>query len=126
MNLKRRLELMERKLRPGELAAVIQGDTGDDDESVPLVDADDPCLHEDVDDDGIALISRWACVMFFEGARDQQNARLKQLRLDPYFQQPWKDGQIPIRYEGGATCEDVYAHMSETEQPDNLLLPSTS
>ena len=125
MNLKRRLELIERKLRPGELAAVIQGDSDYDGESVPFVDADDPCLHEGVDENGEALISRWACVRFFEGTRDQQDARLRELRLDPYFQRPWKDGQIPIRFEGGATCEDVYARMSETEQRDKLL-PSTS
>jgi hypothetical protein len=41
-------------------------------------------------------------------SRAQQEARLRELRLDPYFQQPWKDGEIPVRFEGGATMEDAW------------------
>ncbi len=126
MKLKGRLELLERRLRPGELCAVIQGSIGANHETRAMVDADDPQLQEGVDEKGVALISRWASVRFFEGTRKQQEARLRELRLDPFFQQPWKDGEIPVRFEGGATIEDAMSRGWESEQQDKLLPPSTS
>jgi hypothetical protein len=44
-------------------------------------------------------------VWFFEGKKEYQEARLKQLRVDPEYQKPCKDGEFPARFEGGATCE---------------------
>jgi hypothetical protein len=38
---------------------------------------------------------------FLEGTREQQQARLEELRLDPQFQKPWSEGDIPVRLQGG-------------------------
>lgn len=77
------------------------------------MDPDDPALLQGVDQNGKAVISRWWSVWFFEGTRDQQEARLKELRLDPQFQKPCSEDEIPVRFEGGATCEDVYTRLAE-------------
>lgn len=107
-----RLEQRVRKLegRAGSkgLRAVIQGVS-------PPVSPDDPRLRAGVDDEGEALVSPWWAVWFFEGTRDQEDARLKELRLDPEFQKPCSDDEIPVRFEGGATCEDVYSRLEEVE-----------
>jgi len=68
-----------------------------------------------VDEEGEAVISRWWFVWFFEGTREQQNTRFKELRLDHQFQKLCSDDQIPVRFEGGATCEDVYSRLEEMD-----------
>ena len=114
MGLKRRIERMERKVKPGELRAVIDGFV-DDSGARGALPSDDPSLQEGVDEEGEAVISRWWGVWFFEGTREQQEARLKELRLDPEFQKPCSDDEIPLRFEGGARCEDVYSRLEEME-----------
>jgi hypothetical protein len=52
----------------------------------------------------------------FSRGLDQQEARLKELRLDPQFQKPWSKDEIPVRFEGGATCEVVYAKLEEEQR----------
>jgi hypothetical protein len=44
---------------------------------------------------------------------EQQNARLKELRLDPQFQKPWIEGDIPAYLEGGAGWEDAVRRIEE-------------
>jgi hypothetical protein len=125
MNLERRLALLERKLRPGELCAVMDGFV--DESGAPGALAfDDPRLQEGVDENGEAIISRWWSVWFFEGTREQQDARLKELRLDPRFQTPCSEDEFPVVFEGGATCEDVYLRLSQSEQNEKLISASTS
>jgi len=87
---------------------------------------DDPRLQEGVDENGEAIISRWWSVWFFEGTREQQDARLKEIRLDPRFQTPCSEDEFPVVFEGGATCEDVYLRLSESERNEKLLSTSTS
>jgi len=102
---------MERELKPGELRAVMQGFV--DQSGAPGALAfDDPRLQQGVDEEGEAVISRWWGVTFFEGTREQQNTRLKELRLDHQFQKPCSDDEIPVRFEGGTTCEDVYSRLA--------------
>ena len=48
--------------------------------------------------------------------REQQEARLKELRADPRFQKPWDDDQPPVCLEGGARCDDVFRRIHEKEQ----------
>jgi hypothetical protein len=67
---------------------------------------DDPRLKEGLNTDVEAYVSRWWAVTFFEGTIEQQNKRLKELRLDPVFQRPWNEDKIPAYFEGGATCDD--------------------
>lgn len=62
---------------------------------------------------GRRLFPPWWSVWFFEGTKEQQEARLKELRLDPEFQKPCSDDGIPVRFEGGACCEDVYSRLEE-------------
>lgn len=103
---------MERELRPGELRAVMQGFV--DQSGAPGALAfDDPRLWAGVDDEGEAVISPWWSAWFFEGTRDQQEKRLKQLRANPEFQKKWEEGEIPVRFEGGARCEDVYCRLTK-------------
>jgi hypothetical protein len=116
MSLKRRVEPMERKLKPGELRAIIEGFSFDGPGVPGVLASDDPRLQEGVDEKGEAAVSRWWVVSFFEGTRDQQNARLKELRLDPDFQKPCRDGDVPICFQGGATCEDAYLRIAENEK----------
>lgn len=69
MHLKRRIERMERELKPGELRAVMQGFV--DQSGAPGALAfDDPSLQHGVDEDGGAVISRWWSVSFFEGTKE--------------------------------------------------------
>ncbi len=112
MSLKRRIERMERKVKPGELRAVIQGFV-DDSGSPEALAVDEPKLQEGVDEQGDAVISRWWSVTFFEGTREQQERRLKELRLDPELQRPYSGDGIPVRFEGRATCEDVYSRLEQ-------------
>ena len=103
---------MERKLKPGELSAAIQGSV--DDSGAPgALDPDDPRLRVGVDQKGEGFISRWWSVCFFEGTKEQQEARLEELRREPQFQTPWDEGEIPVRFEGGATCEEAYTRLEE-------------
>ena len=105
-------EGLERRAKPKELRAVIQGLT------TPLG-PDDPRLRAGVDDEGKALVSPWCSVWFFEGTKEQQEARLKQLRVDPEFQKPCSDDEIPVRFEGGARCEDVYSRLEKMKSSEN-------
>lgn len=107
--LERRVERLEHRAKPKELRAVIQG-------LITPPGPDDPRLRARVDDEGKALVSPWWSVWFFEGTKEQQEARLKQLRLHPEFQKPCSHDEIPVRFEGGATCEDVYARLEEEER----------
>lgn len=105
---------MEQELKPGELRVVMQGFV--DEYGAPgALAVDDPRLQLGVDEEGKAIISRWWSEWFFEGTRDQQEARLKELRQNPQFQKPCSDDEIPVRFEGGARCEDVYSRLEETE-----------
>lgn len=87
---------------------------------------DDPSLQRGVDENGQAIISRWWSVWFFEGTREQQDARLKELRLDPRFQTPCNENEFPVVFEGGATCEDVYLRLQEEEHNEKLKPATTS
>ena len=120
MNLKRRIERMERELKPGELRAVIEG-FFDDSGAPGALDPDNPALQQGVDENSKAFISRWWSVWFFEGTREQQDARLKELRLDPRFQMPCSEGEIPVRLEGRATCEDAYSRLEEEERESRMI-----
>jgi len=108
---------MEQKLRPGELRAAMECFI--DQSGVPTaLPADHPGLRQGVDEEGEAVISRWWSVWFFEGTRDQQEARLKELRLDPRFQTACSKDEIPIRFEGGARCDDVFLRLSNRQYSD--------
>ncbi|MDZ4346150.1 MAG: hypothetical protein U1E51_27370 [Candidatus Binatia bacterium] len=87
---------------------------------------DDPSLQRGLDENGQAIISRWWSVWFFEGTREQQDARLKELRLDPRFQTPCNVNEFPVVFEGGATCEDVYLRLQEEEHNEKLKPATTS
>jgi hypothetical protein len=113
--LDRRIRRLERKLKPGELSAVMDGFVGESGAPGALA-FDDPRLQQGVDEEGEAVISRWWSVWFFEGTREQQDARLKELRLDPRYQTPCSEDEFPGRFEGGATCEDVYLRLEERER----------
>ena len=63
MNLKRRIERMERELKPGELAAVMEGFLHRSGAHGAL-DPDDPALQQGVDENGEAFISRCLNVLF--------------------------------------------------------------
>jgi hypothetical protein len=45
----------------------------------------------------------------------QQTERLKELRQDPRFWVPFKEGETPVYFEGGARCDDIYARIHEKE-----------
>jgi hypothetical protein len=83
---------------------------------------DDSRLHQGVDEHGDAVISRWWSVSFFEGTREQQEARLKELRQDPQFYKPLKEREPmneqepPVRFQGGAGCEDGYRRIEEEKR----------
>ena len=86
--LERRLGKLESKLKPPALRAIIEAfldwsalaDLGYVSRPLP---PDDSRLYQGVDEHGDAVISRWWRVSFFEGTREQQEARLKELRQDP-------------------------------------------
>lgn len=103
-----RVKRLEHRAKPKELRAVIEG-------SLTPLGPDDPRLRAGVDDEGEAIISPWWSVWFFEGTKEQQEARLNQLRLDPQFQKPCSDDEIPVRFEGGASCEDVYLRLEKMD-----------
>jgi hypothetical protein len=67
-------------------------------------------------DGGEADVSTGWSVTFFEGTLEQQNARLEELRRDPQYRMPRKEGDIPVHVEGGATCDDAYARIHERIQ----------
>lgn len=106
-----RVKRLEHRAKPKEFGAVIQG-------LITPSCPDDPRLRAEVDDEGEALVSPWWSVWFFEGTKEQQEARLKQLRVDPEFQKPCSDDQIPVRFEGGASCEDVYSRLEEMKSSE--------
>ncbi len=112
INLKRRIERMETELKPGELSAAMQG-FFDQSGAPGALGPNDQSPRQGVDQQGNAFISRWWSVSFFEGTKEQQEARLKELRLDPQFQKPCSEDEIPVRFEGGATCETVYSRLPE-------------
>ena len=97
---------LEGKTGPKGLSAAIDG-------LVTPLQPDDPRLRNGPNHDGEALVSPWWSVSFFEGTKEQQEARLKQLRVDLEFQKPCSDDEIPVRFEGGASCEDVYSRLEE-------------
>lgn len=103
-----RVKRLEHRAKPKGLRAVIQG-------LITPLEPDDPRLRARVDDEGEALVSPWWSVWFFEGTRQQQEERLKQLRADPAFQKKWEEDKIPVRFEGGAHCEDVYCRLQERD-----------
>jgi len=107
-NLIARVKRLEQKHRPNELRAVISG-------LIKPLGPDDPRLQEGPNDEGEAVISPWWSVWFFEGTRDQQEERLKQLREDEELQNKWDEGEIPIRYEGGGCWDDVCTRLHEEE-----------
>jgi len=71
VNLKSRIEKLEREVRPGELRAAISIFFDRSGEIGALL-ADDPRLRAGVDGEGEAYISRSWSVWFFEGTRRQQ------------------------------------------------------
>jgi hypothetical protein len=119
--LETRLARLEAKLKPRALGALIQGffaksPGSDGSYDVPgALSSDDPRLQQGVNSDGEAFVSRWWTVTFFEGSPEQQNARLKELRLDPRFQKPWNEDDIPAHFEGGARVDDMLARLHEKD-----------
>ena len=124
--LERRLGKLETKLKPHALRAAIDAfldwSVTADSEDVPApLPPNDPRLEQGVDDYGDAVISRWWAVSFFEGTRDQQETRLKELRQDPQFQKPMNEGEPPVYYQGGARFEDLIARIEEEERRKQTL-----
>jgi len=119
--LERRLGELEAKLKPRALRAIIDAfldwsalaDSGYVSRPLP---PDDSRLHQGVDERGDAVISRWWSVSFFEGTREQQEARLKELRQDPQFYKPLNEQEPPVRFQGGAGCEDGYRRIEEEKR----------
>jgi hypothetical protein len=124
--LEHRLGKLEAKLKPPSLRAIIEPfldwsaltDLGLYRER-PLP-PDDSRLHQGVDENGDAVISRWWSVSFFEGTREQQEARLKELRQDPQFYKPLNEQEPPVRFQGGAGCEDGYRRIEEERRNQKL------
>ena len=57
----------------------------------------------------------------FQGhAREQQEARLKELRQDPQFYKPLNEQEPPVRFQGGAGCEDAYQRIAEERRNQKL------
>ena len=69
---------------------------------------DDSRLHQGVDERGDAAISRWWWVSFFKGTREQQEARSRNRGRTPQFCKPLNQQEPPVRFQGGAGCEDAY------------------
>jgi hypothetical protein len=118
MNLKRRIERLEAEMDPPALRAVIQcllpdSEPPDEPSLSPGLSSTDPRLNHGVDETGEGIISPWWVVWFFEGTKEEQNARLKELRLDPRFQKPWDEGDMPAYLEGGAGWEDAVRRIEE-------------
>lgn len=115
MNLRSRIERIERKQKPPQLRAVIEAFLAEAAPEKTFVPAplavNDPRLQQGVNDDAEAAISRWWLVTFFDGTQEKQNERLRQLRQDPTFQQSWSDDASPVYFEGNAGCEDAYARI---------------
>lgn len=119
MSLKQRLERLEADTKPRELKSSIQGFVARSRSGCRMpgsLRADDPRLKQGVNDEGEAVISRWWSVLFFEGTKEQQNARLNELRLCPEFQKPWNAGDIPLRYEGGASWDNLVIFNYNTKR----------
>ena len=55
-----------------------------------------------------------------DGTREQQEARLKELRADPRFQVPWAQNGPPVCFEGGASCDDIFLRIHEKEQKEKI------
>jgi len=43
-----------------------------------------------------------------------------ELRADPLFQQPWNENEIPVQFEGGATCDELYSRLHEKKTFESL------
>jgi hypothetical protein len=123
--LEHRLGKLEAKLKPRALRAIIEAfldwsalaDSGYVSRPLP---PDDSRLQQGVDERGDAVISRWWSVSFFEGTREQQEARLKELRQDPQFYKPLNEQELPVRFQGGAGCEDAYQRIQEERRNQKL------
>ena len=118
MKLKHRIECIERQMRstPAGLKAVIQGFVdpsvaGDSVYTPAALASDDARLQQGIDADGEGVISQWWSVTFFDGTKEQQETRLKELRADPRYQKPCAEGEPHAYFEGGARCDDVYLHL---------------
>jgi len=46
---------------------------------------------------------------------DIRPGAIRSLMIDPKFQIPFNEDEIPVHYEGGAGCEDAYARIQEKE-----------
>ena len=83
-------------------------------------------LYEGVDEQGNAVITRWWWVSFYEGTREQQEARLKELRQDPQFYKPLNKQEPPVRFQGGASFEDGIRRIEEEKRNQELKQPRDS
>jgi len=52
-------------------------------------------------------------VTFYE--RRAAKRTTQRIEIDPFFQKPWKEDEIPVHFEGGATCDDEFARIHEEE-----------
>jgi hypothetical protein len=125
MNLKRRIDRLEAEMKPPALRAVIQGFLAK--ETLPgrpfipaALSPDHPNLHQGVDANGEAFISRWWLVIFLEGTVEQQNERLQQLRQDGKFQKPFNEHEVPVLFEGGARCDDMFLRLNKQRDERRL------
>ena len=66
------------------------------------------------------LVKHLEAVTFIDGTREQQEARLKELRADPRFQVPWAQNGPPVCFEGGASCDDIFLRIHEKEQKEKI------
>ena len=137
MNLRRKLERLEGRvdeINPRRLKAVIQGfvERPEIGYARGTLDPEDPRFQQGVDAEGEAIISSWWVVIFFNGTREQQEARLKDLRAEPKFQKPWAQDGPAVFFEGGARCDDMFLRIYEREhklkpgQNKKLISSSTS
>ena len=66
------------------------------------------------------LVKHLEAVTFIDGTREQQEARLKELRADPKFQVPWSQNGPSVCFEGGASCDDIFLRIHEKEQKEKI------
>ena len=71
-------------------------------------------------------MAKWWWVWFFEGTREQQEARLEELRQDLQFYKPLNENEDPVRFQGGAVCEDVFRRIEEKKRNQELKQPKDS
>jgi hypothetical protein len=63
-----------------------------------------------------AYFTGWWVAIFFDGTREQQEARLEELRADPIYQKPWAYNGPVACLEGGLRCDDIFLRLYEKEQ----------